>query len=261
MANPVLTKSLTQLRTDFNNSFPGRDKGTDGWIGDEAHQQETSGHNPDDTPGVKAEYSDSDSKPEVRAIDVDKDLRDSVYTMYKVIEQILKNKNDTKRLAYIIFNGTIWSASHSWQPHEYTGSNLHDQHAHFSGDPDYDEDATTWSIGDGMSYTEGQMRAFPWQYEDPNEPTAHRIMLDPEGDLRTGLRTVAQLESDVKALQADVTAIKDMLSADDTGGGGGGILPDNSQEILDAVAAVQRTVDGLVNGVKANAANVSAPTS
>lgn len=154
----VLTVALTALRTGFNIAFPDRDKGSDGWIGDTAHQQNTSGHNPDDTSGVSAEYSDSDSKAEVRAIDVDKDFKSSAgVSMQDVIDRILATPNDTRRLKYIIFNRTQWSKSNDWRPTNYTGSNPHDKHGHFSGDPGYDEDGSPWSVetmGDGdMSIT------------------------------------------------------------------------------------------------------------
>jgi len=146
MTDPVLTKSLARLRSDFNARFPGRDKTTDGWIGDWEHQQHTSGHNPDDTAGSLSEYTDADTIPEVRAIDVDKDLRDTKITMPMVIAGILKTPNDLKRLKYIIHNATIWTKSNGWVPKEYTGTNDHTEHAHFSGDPAYDEDTTAWSV-------------------------------------------------------------------------------------------------------------------
>lgn len=146
MAGPVLTQSLTVLFRNFDSAFPDRDHATDGWIGDAAHQQTTSGHNPDDTPGVKAEYSDADTKPEVRAIDVDKDLRYPGTTMQDVVDRILKTSNDTKRLMYIIYNRVIWSRSNNWNPRTYTGASPHTEHAHFSGDPVFDEDGSAWSV-------------------------------------------------------------------------------------------------------------------
>jgi hypothetical protein len=144
---------LTQLRTDFNNAFPLRSHTSDGWIGDAAHQAETSGHNPDDTIGVKAEYSDADSVPEVRAIDVDSDLNSSM-TMFQVVKQILDNPNNTKRLKYIIYNRVIWSRNTNWEPHEYTGSSPHVEHIHASADPLFDEDDAPWLIGDTMTADE-----------------------------------------------------------------------------------------------------------
>lgn len=166
MADPVLAADLAELRSDFDDTFPTRDHGTDGWIGDTAHQEHTSGHNPDDTPGSLAEYSDSDTKPEVRAVDVDKDLNDPNVTMYDVIKKIIATVADARRLKYIIHapvNGplganvpTQWKKSTNWKPERYTGDNPHDKHAHFSGDPNYDEDKSPWSSvrSFGMSWTD-----------------------------------------------------------------------------------------------------------
>lgn len=260
MASPVLTKSLTQLRTDFNQAFSGRDKASDGWIGDTAHQQETSGHNPDDTPGVSAEYSDSDSKQEVRAIDIDKDLRDSTETMFTVIESILNNPKDTRRLAYIIYNGVIWSASHNWAPHDYTGSNPHDQHAHFSGDPDYDEDATTWSIGDAMTDAQAYVQHVMNHRLDGlvhfRDPITVPEFTAPGGTKYNGFTESCQFTQAVKAVQTGISDIKTLIQAED-GSGGGIITPGDNTEVLNAITVLQTTVDGLVNGVKANASAVS----
>jgi hypothetical protein len=148
----VLTTSLTRLRADFNTLAPNRDKESDGWIGDTAHAGRTSGHNPDETGG--GEYEDADTKDEVRAIDVDKDLRVSGLTMLTCIKKILATPADRNRLKYIIFNRVIWSASDGWRPRAYTGSNPHDKHAHFSGDPADDENAQPWSI---LSLREDEM--------------------------------------------------------------------------------------------------------
>lgn len=165
--SPVLTAALTALRDGFNQAFPYRDHASDGWIGDAAHQATVSGHNPDDTAGVTAEYSDADTKPEVRAIDVDSDLNCPGVTMQDVVNRILATPNDLMRLRYIIYNRVIWSKTNGWRPAEYTGLSPHIEHAHFSGDPLYDENNGEWSVatlGDDMTYTEGQMQAFPWQY-------------------------------------------------------------------------------------------------
>lgn len=172
MTTPVLTAALTRLRADFDAAFPARDRASDGWIGDAAHQAEVSGHNPDDTAGVTAEYADADTKPEVRAIDVDADLRTPGVTMYDVIRRILATPADLARLRYIIFcppSGpfganvpTIWSKSNGWAPRRYTGASPHNEHAHFSGDPLSDEDASPWSVNgfgdDDMTPAEGYVQ-------------------------------------------------------------------------------------------------------
>jgi hypothetical protein len=85
MASWILVPCLVSLRTEFNRLSPGRDKASDGSIGDAAHQKEPSDHNPDDTPGVATPYTDADNIPEVHAIDVDNDLRKSGWSMDKCL--------------------------------------------------------------------------------------------------------------------------------------------------------------------------------
>lgn len=119
MTTPYLVPCLVELRTAINGRFPQRDKTSDGWIGDLAHQATTSKHNPD-------------SAGRVHAIDVDKDLRDGTVTMQDVIDRILHNqRNGDRRLQNIIFNRRIWSRSWGWTPREYDGLNAHQHHAHF----------------------------------------------------------------------------------------------------------------------------------
>lgn len=201
MATPVLTKSLTRLRSDYDELAPNRDKSSDGWIGDKAHQQTTSGHNPDDTPGVEAERSDADTKPEVRAIDVDVDLRLPDINMLKTIQKILASPEDLKRLIYIIYNGVIWSKSRNWKSATYTGKNKHTQHAHYSGDPAYDEDAREWSIasmGDDVGKITDAVQAM--QIRDTHYTTAKAIP-NPAGEGTVPLHVWASwMSNTVKAL-------------------------------------------------------------
>lgn len=143
---PVLTKGLTNVRAEFNATFGGRDKKSDGWIGDYKHSTGSSGHNPDKT--GKGEYRDGDSKDEVRAIDVDKDLRDASgrgVTMERVVQYILTKLRAGVYMPfrYIIFNRRIWTRSNGWRTQDYTGPNGHTEHAHFSGD--FTEKADEWT--------------------------------------------------------------------------------------------------------------------
>lgn len=55
-----LAPSLAVLRAEINARWPGRDKASDGWIGDTAHQSTRSDHNPN-------------SRGSVNAIDIDED--------------------------------------------------------------------------------------------------------------------------------------------------------------------------------------------
>jgi hypothetical protein len=153
----VLVAWAVSLRQAINTIAPTRDKASDGSIGDPAHAAGVSGHNPDDTPGTSAERQDADSIPEVRAIDVDSDLRQPGLTMLKVIQAILGSPTERARLIYIIYNEVIWSASNDWQPRRYTGPNPHTQHAHFSGHPAADTNGSPWpsvlALGEDMDLT------------------------------------------------------------------------------------------------------------
>lgn len=121
MPDPYLAPSLVSLRAEINATFPGRDKASDGWIGNRAHQASTSDHNPLPS-GL------------VLAIDVDKDLRDPDATLRDVVDLIHGRcaRGIEQRLTYIIYQRKIASASRGWTWRNYTGANAHGEHAHFS---------------------------------------------------------------------------------------------------------------------------------
>lgn len=127
-----LTAGLAHLRDQINAWAPDRDHASDGTIGDAAHQAETSGHNPDDTTGSRPEWNgDPDSVPEVRAIDVDSDLRNGA-TAQQLVDHIVALKPSSV-LRYVIYNRKIYSASAGWAAQDYTGASAHTEHIHFSG--------------------------------------------------------------------------------------------------------------------------------
>lgn len=138
MASWVLIPAAQSLFDAFDRIAPNRDHASDGSIGDTAHQQEASDHNPDET-GNTGGMEDSDNINEVHAIDVDDDLNESDLTMEKCVQKILsycrRNNSDPlnePRLRYIIYNRRIWSASSNWVEKTYTGASAHTEHAHFS---------------------------------------------------------------------------------------------------------------------------------
>ncbi|MET0418902.1 MAG: hypothetical protein ABW022_23045 [Actinoplanes sp.] len=150
MADWILVPSLVQLRSEFNAIAPGRDKSSDGTIGDSAHSSLVSDHNPDETGRVP--IHDADRLNEVHAIDVDKDLRTPGLTMEKVVQFLLGRlrAGTEKRLRYIIWNRRIWEASNGWRQRAYTGDNPHDQHAHFSASYETAREASkaSWHLED-----------------------------------------------------------------------------------------------------------------
>lgn len=145
MAGWVLIACLKQLFAEFDRIAPSRDRASDGSVGDLAHQQEVSDHNPDETGSVP--IHDADKINEVHAIDVDNDLRESDLTMEKVVQFLLARcrSGAEKRLRYIIYNRRIWSASSGWVQKPYTGASAHTEHAHFSASYDSAREASTAS--------------------------------------------------------------------------------------------------------------------
>lgn len=148
MAAWVLVAWAVQFVRELNALAPNRDRTSDGSIGDTAHALTVSGHNPDDTEGVRAERSDADTIPEVRAIDVDVDFNLPGLTAAMLVAYLVGRCRAglETRLIYIIYNGVIWSASSGWQARTYTGSNPHTKHFHLSGHPGGDADGRPFGL-------------------------------------------------------------------------------------------------------------------
>lgn len=132
MATPwVATPGVKNLRRQFDEAFPDRDDASDGTIGDLAHQQESaSSHNPDITGAP--EWRDGDAKNEVRALDVDSNLRTAGVDMQDVIDHLRKLPGLSSVIRYMIYNRKIYKASNGWRPESYTGASAHTEHAHFT---------------------------------------------------------------------------------------------------------------------------------
>jgi hypothetical protein len=150
MSDWVLIPCLKTLFAEFDRIAPSRDKASDGSIGNAAHEQEVSDHNPDETGSVP--IHDVDKTNEVHAIDVDTDFRESDLSMEKVVQFLLGRcrSGAEKRLRYIIYYRRIWSASSGWVQKAYTGPSAHTEHAHFSASYDSNLEASTasWHLED-----------------------------------------------------------------------------------------------------------------
>ena len=134
---PVLCKAGQQMREQFDDAFPDRDRRSDGWIGDTRHSARPSDHNPDAETGV------------VRAIDVDRDVSGSAKPdlMPDIANQIrLAAKAGDKRIAYVIFEGRIASSRMGWRWRKYSGSNPHTKHCHISFTTKGDIDGSFFNI-------------------------------------------------------------------------------------------------------------------
>jgi hypothetical protein len=135
MADWTVVPNLMELLAQMNTRFPKRDKASDGAIGNASHAARPSSHNPDKT--GSPEYRDGDSKNEVRARDLDKDLKsaDGVI-MEQVVQHIIKNARSGKFwwIRYVIYNGRIWHKRDGFTTRKYTGANQHKTHMHVNSD-------------------------------------------------------------------------------------------------------------------------------
>jgi hypothetical protein len=134
---PKLSKAAIQLREQFDDSVPDRDRTSDGWIGDTRHAARKSDHNPDVDGWV-------------RAIDVDKDLHkgskpDLMPDLVDQLRLACKAKTE-KRISYIIFDGRICSHILNWKWRPYKGANKHKAHAHFSFKKEADNDGAFFQV-------------------------------------------------------------------------------------------------------------------
>jgi len=134
---PILCKAGQQLREQFDDTFPDRDRRSDGWVGDTRHAARPSDHNPDKATGM------------VRAIDVDRDVSGHAKPdlMPDIADQIrLCAKAGDKRISYVIFNGRIASSRMGWRWRKYKGSNPHNHHCHISFTQAGDMDSSFFNI-------------------------------------------------------------------------------------------------------------------
>ena len=131
---PRLCAAGVKLRTQINKFYPKRDKASDGWIGDQRHQNTKSDHNPDKKTGF------------VRALDIDSDLGKGIDSAELSESLRLLAKGGEKRIAYIIHNKRIASPLLKWAWRPYLGSNPHTLHMHVSFTPLGDTDGTAFGV-------------------------------------------------------------------------------------------------------------------
>ena len=137
--------ALVALRSQLNALHPGRDKSTDGSIGDAAHNARKSDHN-----------ADWDSSPPgiVRALDIDRDmipgdLARSLVATQAIVDALIRDQ----RTAYLIYRSRIWTPSKGWSPYTAAGKvgwfNPHEQHFHISlrHGALYERDTSPWPVG------------------------------------------------------------------------------------------------------------------
>jgi hypothetical protein len=220
VADWILVPCLVQLRTEFNRIAPDRDKTTDGSIGDTAHAAGgNSDHLPDEEFDALHDH-DADSKNEVHAIDMDKDLRVPGLTMERVVQHLVNRcrAGAERRLTYIIYNRRIWSASRGWVQRTYAGSNPHDKHAHFSASytTARESDTSSWHLEDLVALSEAEIKAIAkavWDHVEPNPYDDGATTRRMGGDLRMlEFRADNRLKSTNGRLDTANTSLAQVLS-------------------------------------------------
>jgi hypothetical protein len=180
MAKPWrLAKALEQMRKQFNERAPNRDKSSDGTVGDAAHQSRDSDHNPwiqDGNYGV------------VSALDVTADPKSGI-DVHAIARYMTQPGRRDKRIKYIISNKQICSSTtQPWVWRSYTGSNPHVAHAHWSVNSSkshYDNEAP-WDLFAGAPTPQ------PPGPSEPMPPPAQRPVLR-KGSKGDYVRTVQRL--------------------------------------------------------------------
>jgi hypothetical protein len=136
-----VAKSLLALRATVDTAHPGRNKASDGTIGDASHASRDSDHNPwvkDGLVGV------------VTAIDITHDPM-SGCDANRIVASLVSSRD--RRIKYVIWNRQILSASVSpWLWRSYSGRNPHTSHFHLSVVPSRSQfdDEAQWSIAGGI---------------------------------------------------------------------------------------------------------------
>lgn len=141
MADYYLAPSLAVLRTEINTRWPRRDKASDGWIGDPAHQATKSDHNPNE-------------RGSVNALDVDEDGID-VWAVFAAIK-----RHPSAR--YFIYERKLYHRLRGWRAESYSGVNPHDKHFHLSIDQTRtaEQDRRPWGLIQEDSMTEAEKIAW-----------------------------------------------------------------------------------------------------
>ncbi|GMA33499.1 hypothetical protein [Litorihabitans aurantiacus] len=137
-----LSPALQQLRAQINALCPGRDRRSDGAVGDTSHQARPSDHNP---------ARDSTPPGMVRAIDIDEDLTGPGGPTDGPAAALVAAIITDPRVAYVIYEGRIWQnpavfSNGGWR--RYSGVNAHLSHVHVSvrRGRQWDSDTRPWPM-------------------------------------------------------------------------------------------------------------------
>lgn len=120
-----LVAAGVQLRKQIDKRWPKRDRRSDGWIGDQAHQARRSDHNPD-------------GRGWVHALDIDADLdKTDPKAAQRLADQLVAYARSglpgSDRIKYVVYRGRIASGTYKNTFWQWRGSGYgHEHHIHVS---------------------------------------------------------------------------------------------------------------------------------
>jgi len=124
-----LVAAGVRLRQQVDKAFPGRDKRSDGWIGDRAHQASKSDHNPDKNGWVHAIDIDADLMPWNKRAS----KKAAQELANQIVEYAASGKPGCHRIKYVVFNDRIASGTYARTWWQWRGKGYgHYSHIHVS---------------------------------------------------------------------------------------------------------------------------------
>jgi len=140
MAKPRLCAAGIELRAQVDKRWPKRDRRSDGWIGDYAHQQRVSDHNPD-------------AAGWVRALDLDADLmkiggRDAMMELADQLRLYAKSgAAGADRIKYLVYRDKVCSGTYLASRWKWRGRGYgHWDHLHISFFPSGDKNGMQFPL-------------------------------------------------------------------------------------------------------------------
>lgn len=207
MGSFVVDKSLDVLLRQIDEMAPGRSKSSDGSIGDAAHAQTNSAHNPQDT-SDSSDGNDPDNQVDAR--DFTHDPAHGA-DMHEITEALRRSRD--RRLHLVIFDGRQFSRyvkdgipAFTWRP--YSGLNMHRRHAHVETNDLFNDVTTLWEIGQMSAEAEKQIRDIHYaMFTNTGEVPAPRPEKALTGEVDSLVGGVAELKGMLKVQGEQILAL------------------------------------------------------